>query len=382
MALPVPAVKSPSLDPVLAGVAAFLLVFGFVMMTSASMHLNSADGFYYAKHQLAHLCLGLLAATVMTLIPTGIGYRVGPVLMLMGVLLLGAVLIPGLGVNVNGSTRWLNLGGIRLQVSELFKCITVIYVAGYAVRHQQDLRQSFSGVLRPLLLLAVAAILLLVEPDFGATVIVMATALGMLFLGGARVLPLLGLFAGLMVTGSGLVFYKSYRWERVVGFLDPLKHAHDSGYQLLQSLIAFSRGGVFGVGVGNSVQKMSFLPEGHTDFLLAVIGEELGWVGVSIVIVAYGLLLWRIFTIARLAETAGQLFGAMLAYGVGLWLGMQAIINMGVNLGVLPTKGLTLPLLSYGGGSLVADCIALGMVQRVCLEAREGLAAQPKDKPW
>lgn len=369
------------LDKGLLAVALVLLLGGYVMMTSASVHL-SGDEFYFAKRQLLHLGLGLMAGGVVLAIPLNWWFRLGPVLLAVGFGLLAAVKLPGLGVTVNGSTRWLNLGGMRLQVSEVFKWIAVVYLAGYGVRHTKELRETALGLIRPLILLGLGAGLLLWEPDFGAAAILMATALALLFLAGARLVPLLSLLGGLGALAAGLVMFESYRFKRLEAFLDPFAHSQDSGYQLVQALIAFGRGGLFGAGLGNSVQKMFYLPEGHTDFLLAVIGEELGLVGVIGVGVGFGLLLWRIFAAAHLAEATGEIFGAYLAYGVGIWLGLQALVNMGVNLGVLPTKGLTLPLMSYGGGSLVMDCMALGLVLRVYAEACEMRARNRKGGTW
>ncbi len=369
------------MDGLLLAVAAGLVALGFVMMTSASVHLHM-DEFYFARRQVLHLSLGLVAAAVVWWIPLKWWERLGPLLLLMGLLLLVAVKLPGLGVTVKGSTRWLNLPGLRVQVSEPFKWIAVIYLAGYIVRHGSELRQQAIALLRPLALLGLGAGLLLWEPDFGAAVVLMATATLLLFLAGARLLPLISLFAALVAAAMALVIFEPYRMRRLVAFLDPWAHSQDSGYQLIQALIAFGRGGWFGLGLGNSVQKMFYLPEGHTDFILAVIGEELGWIGVMTVILAFAVLLWRIFETARLAEVAGLAFGTWLTYGIGLWLGLSAIINIGVNLGVLPTKGLTLPLMSYGGGSLVVDCMALALVQRVYFEARDVLAEKPGKKPW
>ncbi len=369
------------LDGWLLAVAAGLVATGFVMMTSASVHLHGG-GFYFARHQALHLLLALVVAAGVCGVPLKWWERFGPVLLLVGLALLVAVKLPGLGVTVKGSTRWLNLPGLRLQVSEPFKWIAVIYLAGYIVRHGQELHQQAIALLRPLVLLGLGALLLLWEPDFGAAVVLMATAIGLLFLAGSRLLPLVTLLAILGAAAVALVIMEPYRMRRLVAFLDPWAHAQDSGYQLVQALIAFGRGGWFGLGLGNSVQKMFYLPEGHTDFILAVIGEELGWIGVVGVIAAFALLLWRIFATARLAEVAGQAFAAYLAYGIGLWLGLSTVINIGVNLGVLPTKGLTLPLMSYGGGSVVIDCMALALVQRVYFEAREALASQPGKKPW
>ncbi len=370
-----------SIDYRLLTVALGILLWGYVMMTSASVHLTG-DEFFYAKRQLLHLLLGLLAGGVILALPLSVWFRLGPALLVGGFGLLVAVKVPGLGVTANGSTRWLNLGGVRLQVSEVFKWIAIVYLSGYIVRHSEALPKRASALIRPLELLGLGAGLLLWQPDFGAAAILMATAMTMLFLAGARLLPLLSLFGGLLAVAAYLVMFESYRFKRLEAFLDPFAHSQDSGYQLVQALIAFGRGGLFGVGLGNSVQKMFYLPEGHTDFLLAVIGEELGFIGVVGVGIGFGLLLWRIFAIASLAQARGLAFGACLACGVGIWLGLQALVNMGVNLGVLPTKGLTLPLMSYGGGSLVMDCMALGLVLRVYAEAR-GTGASPwRGEAW
>ncbi|GAB4357801.1 MAG: putative lipid II flippase FtsW [Methylohalobius crimeensis] len=369
------------LDHGLLAATTILLVAGYVMMTSASLHLTD-DGLHFAKRQLAHLGLGLAAGAAILVVPLHWWLRSGAVLLLGGFVLLVAVKIPGLGVTVNGSTRWLNLAGLRLQVSEVFKWVAVIYLAGYVVRHHHELRTRAMGLVRPLIPLGLGAGLLLWEPDFGAAAVLLATAVTVLFLGGARLLPLLSLMAILGGAATGLVVFEPYRFKRWIGFLDPWSHAQDSGYQLVQALIAFGRGGLGGVGLGNSVQKMFYLPEGHTDFLLAVVGEELGLLGVIGVISMFGWLLWRVFATARLAESNKEVFGACLAYGVGVWLGLQTLINMGVNLGVLPTKGLTLPLMSYGGGSLVVNCMAIGLVLRVYAEAREVQAQQPRGKSW
>ncbi|MCX8048244.1 MAG: putative lipid II flippase FtsW [Methylohalobius sp.] len=371
--IPPPGAKAPPpavfVDRWLLAVTLGLLMGGYVMMTSASLHL-SEDGFHFAKHQLLHLGLGLGAGGLVCAVPLKEWLRLWPALLIIGFGLLLAVKLPGLGVTVNGSTRWLSVGGVRVQVSEVFKWIANIYLASYIVRHGEELRRRALGLYRPLFVLALGAGLMLWQPDFGAAAILMATAVTVLFLAGARVLPLLSLLGGLAAVAVGLVVAEDYRLKRLEAFFDPFAHSQDSGYQLVQALIAFGRGGWFGVGLGNSVQKMFYLPEGHTDFLLAVVGEELGLVGVMAVGAGFGLLVWRIFAIAQCAHVAGEVFGAFLAYGVGIWLGLQALVNMGVNLGVLPTKGLTLPLMSYGGGSLVMSCLALGQVARVYAEAK------------
>ncbi len=372
---------APAFDGPLLAVGAVLVGLGLVMMASASVHLHGG-GLDFAVRQALHLALGVALAWVAWRLPLRLWQRLGPLLLLLGLAALVAVKVPGIGVTVNGSTRWLDLGGMRLQVSAPFKLVAMIYLAGYLVRHGETLRREPWALLRPLGLLGLGAGLLLWEPDFGAAAVLLAAAVALLFLAGARLLPLLGLLTLLAAGAVLLVVFEPYRMKRVIGFLDPWAHARDEGYQLVQALIAFGRGGPFGVGLGNSVQKMFYLPEGHTDFILAVIGEELGWVGVAGILTAFGLLLWRIFRTADLAARAGDAFGTWLAYGIGLLLGLTVLINVGVNLGVLPTKGLPLPLISYGGSGLLCDLLALGLVQRIHAEARETLAATPGRKPW
>ncbi|MGH8500339.1 MAG: putative lipid II flippase FtsW, partial [Methylococcales bacterium] len=279
--------------------------------------------------------------------------------------LLVTVLIPGLGVKVNGSIRWLSLGGARIQVSEIVKLISVIHMAGYMTRHMQTVRVSVYGMIHPLMLLSFACVLLLLEPDFGAAAVILVTALALMFLGGARLWQFSLLVCLLFVLGMILIYFSPERMERLTSFLDPWADPLDSGFQLTQSLIAFGRGELFGVGLGSGLQKLHYLPEGHTDFLFAVIGEELGLFGVSVVIALFTLLIWKAFAIAKLAEQAGFEFAAYLAYGLGIWFGVQAAINMGVNMGMLPTKGLTLPLMSYGGGSMIVMCSAIGLLLSV-----------------
>jgi cell division protein FtsW len=288
------------------------------------------------------------------------------------------VLIPGIGKVVNGSSRWINLLGLRIQVSEVFKLIAVIYMASFIDRHIRIVRTSVQGMVRPFALLAVAALLLLKEPDFGATAVIMATAMGMLFLAGASLWQfglLFGLVAGAAVV---LIMTAEYRLRRVLSFVDPWDDPLNSDFQLTQALIAFGRGEWSGVGLGSSIQKMFYLPEAHTDFLFSVIGEELGLLGTTTVIFLFMVIVWRAFVIGQLAERAGTRFSAFLAYGIGIWFGLQAFINMGVNMGMLPTKGLTLPLMSYGGGSMMVMCSTLAILFRVRSEAIEAVASSPR----
>ena len=356
------------LDMQLMLTAAALLIIGYIMVISASMHLGQ-DAFHYSVRQLVHIFMGLVGASLMLFLPLKVLEETGQWLFLLGLALLVAVLIPGLGVEVNGSTRWLSLGGVRVQVSELVKLISVVYMAGYITRHVQTVRTSIYGMVRPLLLLAFACVLLLLEPDFGTTAVILATALSMMFLGGARLWQFGILVCLLASLGTLLIVQSPYRWNRLVSFMDPWADPLGSGFQLSQSLIAFGRGELFGVGLGSGVQKLYYLPENHTDFLFAVIGEELGLVGVSVVVALFACLIWKAFAIARMSEQTGHSFAAYLAYGLGVWFGIQAFINMGVTMGMLPTKGLTLPLMSYGGGSMIVMCSAVGLLLRIHNEA-------------
>jgi cell division protein FtsW len=374
------------LDTVLLSAAMGLLVLGYIMVASASLHLGEKladDSFYFPRHQLVHIVMGLAAGLAVASQRLELWRKSYRLLFLVGLALLLLVLIPGIGKSVNGSSRWISLFVIRIQVSEVFKLIAVIYMANYIAARAEQVRNSVVGMLFPLGLLGVAGFLLLLEPDFGATAVMMATALGMLFLAGAR-LWLFGILMAIVgVLGGLLIAFSSYRLRRVSSFLNPWADEDNSGYQLTQALIAFGRGEWAGVGLGSSVQKLFYLPEAHTDFLFSVIGEELGLVGACSVIALFCVIVWRAFVIGRLATRLGDRFGAFLAYGVGIWFGLQAFINMGVNMGMLPTKGLTLPLMSYGGGSMLVMCAALALLFRVRSEVMESYsgAGRPRS-PW
>ena len=371
------------LDTMLLLASLGLLLFGYVMVASASLHLGdkmAEDSFYFPRHQLLHIGMGLVVGCVAASVKLDTWRKHSMYLYFLGIMLLILVLIPGIGKVVNGSSRWINLLGLRIQVSEVFKLIAAIYVASFIDRHSNIVRNSIQGMVRPFALLSVAALLLLKEPDFGATAVVMATALGMLFLAGARLWQF-GLLIGAVVgAGVMLIMTAEYRLRRVLSFVDPWDDPLDSDFQLTQALIAFGRGEWSGVGLGSSIQKMFYLPEAHTDFLFSVIGEELGLLGTMSVIFLFMVIVWRAFVIGQLAERAGTRFSAFLAYGIGIWFGLQAFINMGVNMGMLPTKGLTLPLMSYGGGSMMVMCSALAILFRVRSEAIENWAAVPKVK--
>ncbi len=355
-------------DPIMVAVTVSLLFIGFVMVSSSSLHLGveqKQDSFYYPIRQLAHIVLGLGLALGIARIPMESWEKLGSSLFIAGLFLLVIVLIPGLGVKVNGSIRWLSIGGLRIQVSEVVKFFSVIYMAGYVTRHQANLQGSAYGIIKPLLLFSVACSLLLMEPDFGSAVVILMIAMGMMFLAGARLKQFIILLALVVALAAALVIVAPYRMARLVSFLDPFRDYLKSGYQLSQALISFGRGEVLGVGLGSGIQKLFYLPEAHTDFLFSVIGEELGLLGVITVIALYALLIWRAFSVAVAAEQAGQQFSAFVAYGLGIWLGFQSFVNMGVNMGILPTKGLTLPLMSYGGSSMMIMCCAFVLLFRV-----------------
>ncbi len=356
------------LDPILAGVGLALLSLGLVMVTSASLGLAERElesPFHYLLRQATFAGVGVVAALVTMGIPLAVWERLGTLAYLVAVVLLVLVLLPGIGHAVNGSSRWLPLGPINLQVSEPARLAILMLMCTYLSRYGPELRQRFSGFLKPMLLIGAACALLLAQPDFGAAVVLAGTGLGLAFVAGARLRDFLALLAGTLLTLGVLVVSSPYRLERLTTFLDPWADPYDSGFQLTQSLIAFGRGEWLGVGLGAGVQKLFYLPEAHTDFVFAVLAEELGLLGVVATLSLYGLLVWRSFASARRAAAAGLAYHAYLSLAVGIWLACQAFINMGVNMGVLPTKGLTLPLMSYGGSSLLVSSVAIGLLLRV-----------------
>ena len=361
------------IDVWLAGAALLLLAFGLIMIASASISIAEREfgaPLYFFWRQAAYAGIGVGLAAGLTRIPLRFWHRCDKWILSVGALLLVAVLIPGLGKEINGSMRWFRFGGVSVQPSELVKLALVVYMAGYLVRRGDEVRTMLSGFFKPIGILALLAALLLMEPDYGATVVLCATVLGMLFLGGV---PLSIFFSWATVIAgifAAILLIAPYRLERLSMFLDPWADPYGKGFQLTQALIAVGRGEWFGVGLGSSVQKLSYLPEAHTDFLFAVVAEELGLVGVLFVISLFVLVVSRAFMIGYGSERKGRLFGAYVAYGVGLLVGLQAFINIGVNLGVLPTKGLTLPLMSYGGSSVVATCAAIGLLLRIDYETR------------
>jgi cell division protein FtsW len=363
---------SVHLDGVTVALVLAITLLGLVMVTSASVSIagqESGQPFYYLERQLFLTLIGVATAALVFSIPTELLEKASVPLLAVAIALLLLVLVPGLGHSVNGSRRWLRLAGANFQVSELARVLVLIYIASYAVRRESELREQFMGLVKPLGLLFCVSALLLVEPDFGAATVLFATGFGLLFLAGARLRYVIAMTA---IAGAGfgiLAVSSSYRMRRLTAFLDPWADPFNSGFQLTQSLIAIGRGQWFGVGLGDSVQKLFYLPEAHTDFLFAVLAEELGLVGVVVTLALFLGLAWRSFYIARLASATGLKFPAYLAAGFGLWVGIQAFINIGVNMGVLPTKGLTLPLMSYGRSSLIVALAWVGLLLRVYHEA-------------
>jgi len=363
------------LDYFLLFICISLLVMGFIIVTSSSLHLgdkmSNHDYMYYPTKQLIHIVLGLVTAGVVVNIPLRLWEQSGAWLFIVGIALLVFVLIPGIGIKVKGSVRWMSVAGLRIQVSEIVKFISVVYMAGYVTRHQEHVQQSTYGLVKPLLLFSIACVLLLLEPDFGSAVVILVIAMGVMYLSGARLWQFLILITVVAILAMLLVYFSPYRWARVTGFIDPWADAQNTGFQLVQALISFGRGEIFGVGLGSGIQKLFYLPEAHTDFLFSVVAEELGLVGVLSIITLFSLLIWHAFSLAVEAEKVGNKFAAFTAYGLGIWFGFQAFVNMGVNMGILPTKGLTLPLMSYGGGSMIVMCAAMALLFRVHSEVKE-----------
>lgn len=369
-------INASSYDQMLLWVTLILLGLGLVMVYSASIAIAEADkdvGYqstYYLIRQAIFIVIGLSAALVTFQIPIVGWQKMAPYLFLLGLFLLVLVLIPGVGRNVNGSQRWLSLFVINLQPSELMKLFAAMYVADYAVRKAPQMDSIVKGFLPMVAVMVLVGYLLLREPDFGAFAVIAAVSISILWLGGINVKIFVALLALLPVAIYVLIVSSPYRMQRVIGFMDPWADPYGKGYQLSHALIAFGRGEWFGVGLGASVEKLLYLPEAHTDFLLAVIAEELGFVGVLTVLGLFCWIIIRAFGIGKEAVANERYFAALLAQGLGVWMGVQGIINIGVNMGVLPTKGLTLPLLSFGGSGILANCIAMAVLLRIDFENR------------
>ena len=378
---PSPIISGRGVDvdfPMLAGCLA-LLGLGLVMITSASSEVaavQSGNALYMMTRHLIYLVLGLIACVATMMIPVATWQRLGWLMLIGAFGLLIAVIVPGIGREVNGSMRWIGFGMFNVQPSEIAKVFVVIFLAGYLIRRQQEVRESWMGFFKPFIVLLPMAGLLLMEPDFGATVVMMGSAAAMLFLGGVGLFR----FSLMVALAVGAVFVlvqaQPYRMARLITFTDPWSDQFGSGYQLTQALIAFGRGEWFGVGLGNSVQKQFYLPEAHTDFVFSVLAEELGVVGSLATVALFMFVSIRAMYIGMWAERAKQFFAAYTAYGLAfLWIG-QFLINIGVNVGLLPTKGLTLPFLSYGGSSLIICCASLGLLLRIEWESRNNMGSE------
>jgi cell division protein FtsW len=353
-------------------ITAAILLLGLVMMTSASISIADKqmhEPLHFLERQINGVALGVLLAMIAMAIPTAVWERLSMPLLTVGFLFLVVVLVPGVGHEVNGSRRWLRAGFMNFQASELARVLLLTYLASYVVRKQTELKEDIKGFLKPLGLLIAAAGLLLLEPDFGAATVLMATGLGILFLAGVKLRNFIALVAIAAAGMAVIAVTSAYRLKRLTSFMDPWADPFNSGFQLTQSLIAIGRGEFTGVGLGSSIQKLFYLPEAHTDFVFAVLAEELGLLGVIATLGLFVLLTWRSFYISRLAAQAGLAFQAYCAAGFGMWLGLQTFINVGVNMGILPTKGLTLPLMSYGGSSIMVTLGWIGLLMRIHHEA-------------
>ena len=360
-------------DGITLGLVSALLLVGLIMVTSASMSIAAkdlGDPFYFLERQFAFGLFGVAGAWCLTRVPAEVWDRYSFALLLLAGVLLTLVLIPGLGAKINGARRWMRIGPMNFQVSELAKVLVLTWVCSYCVRKRAELEQTLPGLVKPVALLIVAAVLLLAEPDFGAATVLIATGFAVLFVAGARLRYVLMSLSGVAAAFTVLALTSAYRWKRITGFMHPWDDPFNGGFQLTQSLIAIGRGGWFGVGLGSSVQKLFYLPEAHTDFVFAVMAEELGLVGVIGVIALFVALVWRAFQISRMAAQAGLRFQSYLALAFAVWLGLQATVNIGVSMGVLPTKGLTLPLLSYGRSSLIVSLAWLGVLLRIYHEVK------------
>jgi cell division protein FtsW len=364
-------------DSALVWTTTVLLGLGLVMVYSASIAIAEGgrgtghQSMYYLMRHGIYIALSVAMGVIVFQVPSRVWQQAAPYFFMLGVVLLALVLIPGVGREVNGSRRWLSLYVVNLQPSELMKLAVLMYAADYTVRKAAFMDSFRKGFLPMLMVMLLTGGLLLREPDLGAFAVIAAVAMGILFLGGMSWRLFAGLIVMLVIGFVALILASPYRLQRVIGFMDPWADPYGKGYQLSHALIAFGRGEWLGVGLGGSVEKLFYLPEAHTDFLLAVIAEELGFVGVLATISLFAWLVARAFAIGRRAVMLERHFAALVAQGIGLWIGVQVIINMGVNMGMLPTKGLTLPLLSFGGSAVVVTCCAIAVLLRIDWENRQ-----------
>lgn len=362
-----------SCDPWLLVSSLTIVIFGLIMLASASVDLSSQEfhwPFHFLLRQVMYLAIGVVLIAIVTQLKVALWEEQGMRLLFLGTALLVAVLIPHLGEHANGSARWVGIGPVRIQASEFMKFAMIVFMAGYLVRRDDEIRTEISGFIKPMVVLGVISLLLLLEPDFGSVVVITTAVLTMMFMAGMQARHFVVLVLAIAIAFVLLVVLESYRLSRVTEFLNPWADPYGKTYQLVNSLLSFGRGGIFGLGLGNSVQKLSYLPEADTDFIFSVIAEELGLVGCLALIALFVVFVSRIFLVGKRAQMINENFGAYIAYGIAVWFGMQFMVNMGVDMGALPTKGLTLPFISYGGSSLVVNCLAIGLVFRIDYEAR------------
>ncbi len=365
--------KFAAIDKLLLTSVVGIVIFGLVMVASASIDISEkqfGSPFHFLVRQMIFLFVALVIARFILRTPMEKIAAFSPNIFMVSLVFLIIVLIPHVGRSINGSSRWIGIGPIGLQVSEFAKLATILYLSGYLVRQNAQIQQHISGFIRPLCVLGLVVLLLLKEPDFGAAVVIISTAMAMMLLAGMRIRYFILLLAAVAGVFTLLAVESPYRLLRITSFMHPWVNQYGSGYQLTQALIAFGNGGFWGVGLGGSIQKLFYLPEAQTDFLFAVLSEELGLVGISCVFILYSLLVMRSLVIAKKAHYCGDHYSSFVAFGIGIWLGLQFLINVGVNAGVLPTKGLTLPLMSYGGSSLLIDICAMAILFRIDYETR------------
>ena len=368
--------QMPLSGGVVLAMAVLLACAGLIMVGSASFDYadrNYHNPFYFLQRHGVYMIAAFMIAAMVYQISMSNWQKMGALLLVVSYVLLLVVLLPGIGKTVKGSTRWISLGVITIQVSEIAKICVLAYVSSYLVRRREEVQATFWGFMKPVVILSVMVLLLLLEPDFGAVVVIMTSVFFMLFLAGVKFSQFALVILGSLCAAAALIFSSEYRLRRLTGYIDPWADQYDAGYQLVQSLIAFGRGDLFGVGLGNSIQKLFYLPEAHTDFVFAIWAEEMGLVGALFIIVAYLFLVIGALRVGRFAEKRGELFSGYLAYGFGVMLGLQAFINIGVSSGLLPTKGLTLPLVSYGGSSLIINAMIISIIMRIHRENRVAL---------
>ena len=365
--------KFATIDKLLLTSVVGIVILGLIMVASASIDISEkqfGSPFHFLVRQMIFLLVALVIARFILRTPMEKIASLSPNIFIIGLIFLIIVLIPHVGRSINGSSRWIGIGPIGLQVSEFAKLATILYLSGYLVRQNAQIQQHISGFIRPLCVLGVVVLLLLKEPDFGAAVVIISTAMAMMLLAGMRIRYFILLLAAVAGVFTLLAIASPYRLLRITSFMHPWENQYGSGYQLTQALIAFGNGGFWGMGLGGSIQKLFYLPEAQTDFLFAVLSEELGLIGIICVFILYSLLVIRSLVIAKKAHYCGDYYSSFVAYGIGIWLGLQFLINVGVNAGVLPTKGLTLPLMSYGGSSLLIDICAIAILFRIDYETR------------